>query len=521
MHTEGVEFVPVVVIGAGPTGVTVATLLAQYGIDVLILDRWEGVYPQPRAVHMDDEVMRVLARLGIADRFAEISRPALGLRLLDKRHRVLAEFSRTTDVGVHGFPQANMYDQPELERLLRANLQDHPRAVLRGNSEVTEVAEGHQGLVRVTYTDRGGGAERVVDATYALGCDGANSIVRSRIGSTMQDMRFEQRWLVVDIATAAALDQWEGVHQVCDPVRAATYMRIGETRYRWEFRLLDGETAEDFADLPALAPLIGAWTAGTDHHDLELIRVAEYTFRARIADKWRRGPIFLLGDAAHLTPPFIGQGLCAGLRDAMNLAWKTAGVLHGALPDAVLNSYEAERKPHARYMIATALAMGRAMTAGGRLGAALRHLIVPRLRLVPGLHDKLVDGVTPALRRSALVSRNGGLRRGLGGQLAPNTLQANGIRLDDIQGRRFAVITTKSPRTDQRASIDGRGACLIIAERNTELFVWLSRARTNVAVVRPDGTVMAAGSDLDKLLPSLPQFGSANTKPASARLLSE
>ncbi len=140
--------VSVAIVGAGPTGITAATLLAQYGVDVLVLDRWPGVYPQPRAVHLDDEIYRVIARLGIADEFAAISRPTLGLRLLDKRFTVLAEFNRDTSRSLHGFPQANMFDQPELEALLRANLKRFTKAELRGNAVVTDVAD-HEGRVRV------------------------------------------------------------------------------------------------------------------------------------------------------------------------------------------------------------------------------------------------------------------------------------------------------------------------------------------------------------------------------------
>lgn len=311
----------VVVVGAGPTGATVATLLAQYGIGCLILERWGAVYPQPRAVHLDDEICRIVARLGIADEFSAISRPAQGLRLLDPSMRVLAEFRRDTALSVNGFPQANMFDQPDLEALLRANLKRYPGVELRGDVEVVDVAEQPEGRVRVTYVDRTDDSTHVVDTDYLLGCDGANSVVRNQIGSCMHDMKFDQRWLVVDAATDADLGQWDGVHQVCDPVRAGTYMRIGPSRYRWEFRLLPGESADDFRSIDALRPLIAPWTPNVTDDDIELIRVAEYTFRARIADRWRRGNIFLLGDAAHLTPPFVGQGLGAGLRDAMNLAW--------------------------------------------------------------------------------------------------------------------------------------------------------------------------------------------------------
>jgi 3-(3-hydroxy-phenyl)propionate hydroxylase len=249
--------------------------------------------------------------------------------------------------------------------------------------------------VRVSFTDRSDGRVHHVEADYVLGCDGANSIVRAEIDSAIRDLKFEQRWLVVDVASDSDLHQWDGVHQVCDPVRAGTYMRIGPGRYRWEFRLLDGESADDFGTLATLRPLITPWIAGVADSEMTLLRVAEYTFRAQIADRWRRGNVFILGDAAHLTPPFIGQGMGAGIRDAANLAWKIAGVRRGTLAADALDSYEQERKPHTRAMIRLALGVGWAMTGGGRAGDVARRLVLPRLRLIPGLRDKS----TPPRRR--------------------------------------------------------------------------------------------------------------------------
>lgn len=499
------EYVPVVIVGAGPTGVTAATKLAQYGVDCLVLDRWPDVYTQPRAVHLDDEVFRLIASLGIGDEFAAISRPALGLQFRDPELRVMAQFHRDCADSGNGFPQANMFDQPELEGLLRSNLKNYPNAVLRANAEVTEAVQTGPQRARVTFTDRVSGREHRVESSYVLGCDGANSLVRAAVGATMEDLKFQQRWLVVDVESDADLNQWDGVHQVCDPRRAATYMRIGATRYRWEFRLLPDETAGDYNTLVALYPLIRPWVKGVAAECLRLLRVAEYTFRAQVADRWRHGPMFLLGDAAHLTPPFIGQGLCAGLRDAVNLAWKLAGVVDGWLPDTVLDTYEMERKPHARYMIRFALGVGTAMTAGGRAGDLLRRLVVPRLHLIPGVRRKIVDSTTPALHTSALVQRSRRRRR-LPGSLCPNPVIAEDKRIDEVAGRRFVVVTSEPLSPSLRDEVRGRGAVPVIAQPGTELALWLRAGRARAAVVRPDRTVLAAGRDTAQVIGHLPVF---------------
>lgn len=504
------SFVPVVIVGAGPTGITAATKLAQYGVDCLVLDRWADVYPQPRAVHLDDEIYRLLAGLGIADEFAAISRPARGLQFRDRNMRVMAEFQRECPESANGFPQANMFDQPELEALLRANLKHYPHAVLRGNAEVTEAVQIDADRAQVAFTDRVSGEEHRVETRYLLGCDGANSLVRTAIGACMEDMKFQQRWLVVDVATAAELNQWEGVHQVCDTHRAATYMRIGDARYRWEFRLLPDETADDYNTMAALYPLLQPWVEGVAPEQLELVRVAEYTFRAQVANNWRRGNMFILGDAAHLTPPFIGQGMGAGLRDATNLAWKLAGVVNGCLQESVLDTYEQERMPHTRYMIRFALAVGTAMTAGGEAGNLLRRVVVPRLHLVPGVRKKIVDSATPALNSSELVVKSSG-RRQLAGRLCPNPVLAEGKRFDEVVGARFAVVTSAPLTPSQQDEMARRGTVVVTARPGTELGLWLGAGRASAAVVRPDRTVQCAGRNVTEVCSVVPVFAPADT----------
>ena len=490
--------VPVVVVGAGPTGVTAATLLAKQGVDVLVLDRWSDVFPQPRAVHLDDEIYRILARIGVAEEFAHISRPAQGLRLQDARHRVFAEFRRDGSTGRHGYPQANMFDQPDLETLLRANMKKHEHVRFRGDVEVTAVHQGAD-VARIDLRDCSTGESEAIEASYVLGCDGANSVTRRSIGSTMRDLRFDQRWLVVDVNTEQDLGQWEGVHQVCDTDRAATFMRIGDRRYRWEFQLKDDETSDDFTTTSALKPLIGPWTGRVPDGELELVRVAEYTFRAQVADRWRDRRVFILGDAAHLTPPFIGQGMGAGLRDAANLTWKLAGVVDGSISEAVLDSYQQERRPHARTMILMAIIVGAAMTSGGRAGDWLRRLVAPRLHLVPGMRERILDGSTPALGRGALVAR--GLRPGgLAGSLCPNAMIDPLQRLDDLTGGRFALVTTAELEPTQENEAASRGFVVVDANKGTQLATWLESHRAVAALVRPDGAVMASSHSIDALL---------------------
>lgn len=441
---------PVVVVGAGPTGLTAAALLARLGVPVLVLERHATPYALPRAVHLDDEVHRLLQAVGVADAFAAVSTPALGLRLVDGpvdgRQRVLATFARSPEPGVHGWPQANLFDQPDLEALLRAEV-----ARLGVEIRTSEVLGLDGTTVR---TDRGD-----VRAAAVLGCDGAGSVVRSAIGARWRDLGFTETWQVVDVESESDLGLWPGVTQVCDPEHPATAIALGRGRYRFEGRDpgVDGWTAER------------VFTAG---HDVRVRRRASYTFRARLADRWRDGHVFLLGDAAHLSPPFVGQGLGAGLRDAHNLAWKLARVLDGQAPEQLLATYQAERRPHVRSQVRLARTAGWAMTGGQGGAAALRRWALRGLVRVPGATTRVLDTGSPSLRGP------------LGGPL-PGQHLVQGRRLDDVIGPRFAVLTRQAPRHED----------LALAERLDGIALQVDGVSSGRVVLRPDRTSLRGGVD--------------------------
>ncbi|MFD8236710.1 bifunctional 3-(3-hydroxy-phenyl)propionate/3-hydroxycinnamic acid hydroxylase [Streptomyces sp. NPDC059696] len=483
MPADGAARVPVVIVGAGPVGVTAALLLARRGVRSIVLERHQDVYPLPRAVATDDEVRRILQAAGVEEEFTAVARPANGLRLLDARHRVMAEFRRTGH-GRHGYPQTSMFDQPDLERLLRDALARRPECELRGGVEVTGVGPDTTGPVRVTYRD--GGGEHELWAEAVLGCDGANSLTRDALGAVWEDLRFEERWSVVDVRTKAEVRCWEGVDQVCDPRRPATFMRVGEDRYRWEFRLGNTETP--------VRELIAPWLPASFDGDVQVLREARYTFRARVADRWRRGRVFLLGDAAHLTPPFIGQGLCSGMRDAYNLTWKLARVLRQGADERLLDTYESERKPHARHVIRLAVAMGWAMTGGQDGAATIRRRALSMACRVPGLAELVGRDLSPPLTAGPLVRR--GTRRSLAGSHCPQpwiTADGRRIRLDEVLGDSFAVLTAAEPWPSLSALAQGLGVRAIpvtgLGDDGT-LAAWLRTGRADAVLLRPDRVVM-------------------------------
>jgi 3-(3-hydroxy-phenyl)propionate hydroxylase len=449
----------VIVVGAGPVGCTAALLLADQGVPVTLLERHPQPHPLPRAVHLDDEVAGTLYRARVSEEFLARSRSCSGLRLLDADHRVMAEFRREHAIGIHGFPQANMFHQPDLEQLMLARVEQHPLIDFRRGAEVCGLDDPPGAVtaapVRVRACLDGEQTEQTFTGRYVLGCDGANSTVRDLSGITMEDLGFTERWLVIDIRVDTPLDTWDGVEQICDPARAATFMQVTGDRYRWEFQLRDGEDEAGLITPQALGRLLRPWTGRSDLDGLEIIRSATYTFRARLAARFQAGRVFLLGDAAHLTPPFIGQGLAAGLRDADNLAWKIAHVLTGQAGEDLLATYDTERRPHARAMIKKAIRIGWVMTGGQDRASAVRRIALAAAVRSARVRDAIASTQTPRLKAGALRPTPRWVRRGRGpaaariGGLIPNPIVSAGdgapLRLDTVLRGRTAVLTAGQP----------------------------------------------------------------------------
>ena len=379
MHTD------VAIIGLGPVGAVLANLLGDQGVQTLVIERATEIHPLPRAVHFDDEAMRVFQTIGVAEQVRDVARINAGMRFYDADGHLLLDWPRPQEIGPHGWHPSYRFHQPDLEEILRKRLKNRRNIETMLGADVTDV---HQDDSTVHLTTSQG----PVQARYLIGCDGARSLTRKCIGGAAKDLGFEEPWLVVDaILKRPRPDLGDFTMQYCDPKGPATYVRGPGDRRRWEIALAGNTDPQSELTPARLWKRLERWIT-PDDADLE--RSAIYTFRSLLAGRWRDRRVLIAGDAAHQMPPFMGQGLCAGIRDAANLAWKLQAILRGG-PDDLLDSYQSERAPHVETFIQGAVNLGRLINASDPQ-AALRDGMVqpdgsirmktPTPRLGPGLH---------------------------------------------------------------------------------------------------------------------------------------
>jgi 3-(3-hydroxy-phenyl)propionate hydroxylase len=433
MQSSQAESCDVAIVGYGPVGAVLANLLGRDGLRVVAFEREREVYRLPRAVHFDHEVMRIFQSIGLSEVDLPQTAPIRGYEFINGARELLFRFDMDLEVTGEGWNPDYMFHQPSLEACLRDAAAKRESVQVHLEHEVTRVEE-RENDVLLSVRDVATGESRIWQARYVVGCDGANSFVRRQAGLRLDDLEFDEPWLVVDATVRRPPGELGLPHcplQLCDPARPVTFVPVAGPYIRWEFMLLPGEGKQDMLLPERIHSLIAEWV---DPGEVEVIRSAVYDFHALVAERWNTQRVFLAGDAAHQTPPFLGQGLCTGIRDAANLAWKLEAVLRGAVSESILATYQTEREPQVRAVIELAVAMGRIICTQDRqaaakrdadfLGRPSRELSVPPF---PGLGNGFFLSGAPLAGARGLQARV----RAEDGEI---------VRLDELVGSGFALL---------------------------------------------------------------------------------
>jgi 2-polyprenyl-6-methoxyphenol hydroxylase-like FAD-dependent oxidoreductase len=471
----------VAIVGAGPVGLTLGILLAQRGRRVVILERWPEPYPLPRAVHFDHEVGRILQSCGIGSALRAISEAAEIYEWRNATGTTLLRFGRRGSAP-SGWPESSMFCQPEFEALLEERAHALPTLDIRRGVEVTTLDQHDD---HVVLRDAAGAP---TTARYVVGCDGASSTVRGLAGIDVVDLGFFYDWLIVDVVLAEPRVFDPLNLQICDPARPTTAVSGGPGRRRWEFMRLADETLDGLNDEARAWELLAPWDVTPANARLE--RHAVYTFQARYAARWREGRVFVAGDAAHQMPPFAGQGMCAGIRDAANLAWKLDLAIDDRATDALLDSYAVERLPSARQAIEFSMELGKVICVPDAEEAAARDATMaasvtselaeaPEL---PGIDTGCVDDGGPHAGRLFVQGT------------------AAGAPFDDVHGTGWRLVTIASDvalDADLAAWFASIGGSVITVDDDVHTR-WFTDTGTTAVLERPDFYVFgAAGTTLE------------------------
>jgi 3-(3-hydroxy-phenyl)propionate hydroxylase len=507
----------VAIVGCGPVGAVAACLLGQAGIRTVVIDRTDAIYEKSRAVALDHEIARVLQSLGLADAIAPYAEPFTDSKYHGAGGRLIKHLTMVPEPYPQAWTPSMVFMQPAMERLLRDRLASLPTVALRLNQTVTGFQQDADHVRLEVETASGTGR---LTAGYVIGCDGASSTIRKLAGMELEDLGFDQPWLVVDVlAHAQGLAKLPRTSvQYCEPERPTTFVICTGNHRRWEMRLNDDEDRQLMETPAETWKLLARWITPEDG---VLWRSASYRFHALVARQWRSGRVFIAGDAAHQQPPFLGQGLCQGVRDVANLTWKLARVIKGQSSEGLLDTYGLERASHVRRLTGIIKGIGaligerdpeQALARDERLIAEAGGTIkpMPRQDLMPGLDCGLLSSAAGSAR----------------GSLFPQPwiqTPSGPQRLDDPVGTGLRIITV-SERVDEltamQAMADALGATFIVirspdkatsgrqelVERNSVVRDWLQSHGATVALVRPDNYVFGASADVSGLSSMATEF---------------
>ena len=488
---------PVIVVGAGPTGLTLANLLGVYGVETLVLERNAATVHEPRAVSIDDESLRTMQAAGLVDEVMAQTVTGYGSHYFSAAGRCFAKVQPTEQP--FGFPRRNAFRQPILERQLREALARFPHVTAKFSCALASF-EQNDARVTAHVADASGNAQ-IFTCDYLIACDGASSGVRRQLGIAMAGSTFSERWLILDLENSPSASPHTKVFS--NPARPCIALPGPNGTRRYEFMLHSHERDEDILAPETVRHLMETHEAAPQS---KLVRKVVYTFHARIADRWKDGRVMLAGDAAHLTPPFAGQGMNAGLRDATNLAWKLAAVTKGRLGPRLLDTYEDERRDHAWTMIKFALNMGKVIGPKSVLMAKSIEWLFRLLAYFPDARDYIAQmkfKPPPRFADGFIVPDGAGAKHTLVGRIYPQPrVLADGqeVLLDEALGDGFAILVHSKRADDvlpllRAAPWSQLGARIVVLGRDaTELGPAnprLAHITDHVILLRPDRYVAA------------------------------
>jgi 3-(3-hydroxy-phenyl)propionate hydroxylase len=480
----------VAIVGFGPAGATLAGLLGGRGVRVVVIERSADVFPLPRAAHIDHTGLRALQELGCLEALLPTMIFNSGLDFVSPSGQVILRIP-SDQPSVSGLPTSMYFHQPNFDRTVRATAAAHPTVEVQLGASVVGLRQDAD-AVELEVEDEGG--RRTVRAGWAVGADGATSTVRTLLGIELEDLEFDERWLVVDIVLERRVDTLpDHALAVGDPRRPLTLIPMPGPRFRFEFMLLPGD---DLAEIQrpevVLEQLLAEWIPPGA---AAVERAAVYAFHGLVATEWRRGRVLLCGDAAHQMPPFLGQGMNSGIRDATNLAWKLALVTGGTAPEPLLDTYQDERRPHVKTIIAAAVQFGELVCVTDPEAARRRDA------------ELLGRGLTPVERARFRLPRltPGRLIDVTGGELFPQPPGAP-PRLDDRLGHDVAIVARDGVEVGwigDDGSVTRPAHCFRLSaiDPDRSLRDWMDARRADVVVVRPDRYVAYAGTTIAEAPP--------------------